>query len=175
LGLEFLQQQSSWGGVHVYGQYDWNQLLSPFCIWVHLDAFHALNNALLGIWVLLQIQHKLGFLKGLALGFAIAIDLSLFEELVHLWSPLPPAQGASGWLYAHLPLCIYWSIQHKWWKKWTWSTFFIYFVFIEDVIYKLVVRDFFNTSSYFHLLGFILGLGWLWVVRVWARNPVRDS
>lgn len=175
LFLQWMTGLGSWSGVHVYGQYDLSLLWSPFCIWVHLDAVHALNNALLGVWIFIQVQKQLGFIKGLALGFGLALDLTLFEELVHLWSPLPAAQGASGWLYAHLPLCVYWALRYGWWRKWTWSACFVLFVLIEDLVFKLLSRDFFTASTCFHLMGLVLGLGWLGVIHAWSNKPLRDN
>ena len=156
---------TTWDGYHCHGVYSWKILLSPLSTWVHLDWKHALNNALLGVWVFYQVQQQHGYKKGLLLGIFFAIQLVILEEFVHLWSPLPATIGASSWILAFLPLCMDRAWKMGLCKSFKWWFPFSIFVILEDLLIPAFFGNLFTESGFLHLLGLIVGCLWVPILR----------
>ena len=135
LFLENIKPIVAWDGAHHHGV-DINHFYLGFIsIWSHIDCEHAFNNGLLALWLLPQIQNGLGFKKGVGLGVILALTLTASEELWHQWHALTPSCGSSAWLYAHLPLCLFWACKkHYWTSLYFWPPFICLVVF-EDIIW----------------------------------------
>jgi len=157
LFLENIKPLVAWDGAHHHGV-DRNHLyLGILSIWSHIDVKHAFNNGLMALWLLPQIQHRLGFKKGFGLGLILAITLTAGEELWHQWSALTPSCGSSAWLYAHLPFCLFWAYKKREWTSLYFWLPFTYLVVLEDLIWPYWQNNLNSPSNFYHLAGFALG------------------
>jgi len=156
--VELLKSELNWRGEHVHGQFGMTVITNILSIWAHIDLGHRLDNFLLGAWVMVCMRQTAPFRWCIIWSFCLAIGLTFFEELVHLWRALPDSCGSSGWIVAHLPFCFFVAYKSERWKKLSWYGPMLILVGLEFLLFPYLKGTSFGPSDFYHLIGLCWGV-----------------